>query len=96
LEEGTEGSPKEDPFTIKLQMCFKNKREKEISRSKIGRKQNKNSWLRIGRRQKKKRKFLIKDRKKTKENIQKGLRTRQHLNNTKLSQENKKRKETMA
>ena len=43
----------------------------------------------------KKTKFQIKDRKKTKENIQKGLWTGQYVNKyTKLSQANKKRKET--
>jgi len=44
---------------------------------------------------KKKGKFPIKDRKKAKRNIQKGLWTRQYLNNTELSHVNKKRKETM-
>ena len=65
-------------------LAFESKNErKENSRSKIGRKKKE-----------KERKFPIKDRKKTKENIQKGLWTRQYLNNTQLSQANKKRKET--
>ena len=61
---------------------LKNTKEKESSRSKIERKQ-------------KKKKFPIKDQKKTRENIHKGLQTRQYLNkHTELSQANEKRKET--
>ena len=43
---------------------------------------------------KKERKILDQRSEENKRNIQKGLRTRQYLKNTKLSQANKKRKET--
>ena len=57
--------------------------EKENSQSKIERKQKKKSPIKGWKKAKKKEK-----------NIQEGLWTRQYLNNTKLSQANKKRKET--
>ena len=43
---------------------------------------------------KKERKFPIKDQNKNRRNMQKGLWTRQHLNNTELSPSKQKRKET--
>ena len=65
------------------QRSDENKRKKN-SQSKIGRKQKKkipNQRLEENKGKKRER-FLIKDRKRTKENIQKGLQTRQYLNNT--------------
>ena len=67
-------------FPIKAR---KETKEKENFQSKIGRKQKKKSPIKGWKKAKKKEK-----------NIQEGLWTRQYLNNTKLSQANKKRKET--
>jgi len=59
-------------------------------------KEKESSWSKIERKQKKK-KIPDRDQKKTKENIQKGLWTRQCLNkHTGLSQARKKRKKAMA
>ena len=65
------------------------------------RKEKKKKFPIKDRKKRKRRKFPIKDWKKAKKeedkiNIQKGLCTRQYLNNTELSQANKKRKETTA
>ena len=72
----------------------KGKRKFPIKDRKKTKKEKKVSDQRLEEKQKKKRRFPIKDRKRTKENIQKGLQTRKYLNNTELSQANKKRKET--
>ena len=55
----------------------------------------KNSQSKIGRKQNGKKKSRSKIRRKQKKIYRKGLWTRQYLNNIKLSQANKKRKETM-
>jgi len=63
-----------------LILALKRKQKKESSQSKIGRKQKK--------------KIPNQRLEENKRNMQKGLWTRQYLNNTELSQVNKKRKKT--
>ena len=67
----------------------KKKKRKKSSRSKIGRKQTK----KILNQRLEERKIPDRRSEENKRNIQKGLWTTQYLNNTKLSQANKKRKE---
>jgi len=71
----------------------KKRKKKESSRSKIGRKQKKKK-VSDQRSEENKRKIPYQRLEENERNIQKGLWTRQYMNNTKLSQANKKRKET--
>jgi len=82
---------KKKKFPIKYR---KKTKEKESSRSKIGRKLKKKIPNQRLEESKIERKILDRRSKENKRNIQKGLCTRQYLNNTELSQENEKRKET--
>jgi len=70
------------------------KQKKESSQSKIERKQKKKIPNQDWKKAKKERKIPDQRLEENKINIQKGLWTKKYLNNTKLSQVSKKRKET--
>ena len=98
LDPGWECSslPSEENKTKKRKFPIKDRRKARrkfpIKRSEESKKKVPNQRLGVN---KEKRKFPIKRSEESRRNIQKGLWTRQYLNNTKLSQVNKKRKETM-
>ena len=77
-------------------MPSKENKEKKVPDQRLEESKRRKFPIKIGRKQKKVEEKKIPDQrsKENKRNIQKGLWTRQYLNNTELSQVNKKRKET--
>ena len=74
---------KEGSLTAELLTCFKNKKREEISRSKIGRKQEKRKFpIKDRKKTKEKRKSHIKDRKKMKELYRRVFGPDKYPNNT--------------